>query len=54
LTAEQFTTYEHADVEIPYEKGTVTGFMTEEPSKRAKQVMEAVSYVEIDEPEVAI
>lgn len=43
LTAEQFTEYEHDDVEIPYEDGVSTGFMTKEPSKRAKQIIDEVS-----------
>lgn len=43
LTAEQFTEYEHDDVEIPYDEGVSTGFMTKEPSKRAEQIINEVS-----------
>lgn len=42
LTAEQFTEYEHDDVEIPYNEGIATGFMTDGPSERAQEIMDAV------------
>ena len=42
LTAEQFTEYERGSVEIPYDEGTATGFMTSEPSERAQEVISAI------------
>lgn len=53
LTYDQFVTYTHGDVEIPYDEGTATGFMTDDPSKRAQRVIDAVDY-EASEPEVAV
>lgn len=45
LTKEQFTEYQHGDVYIPYDKGTRTGFLTDEPSERAEEVIESINTI---------
>lgn len=42
LTKEQFTEYPHADIQIPYEESTPTGFLTKEPSKRTQRLLDRI------------
>lgn len=51
ITASQFTEYKHATVKIPYDKGTATGFMTEEPSQRAQSIL---ARVDTDKPKTGV
>jgi len=43
LTAEQFTEYKHDDITINYDKGTPTGFLTGDPSKRAQKLISSLN-----------
>jgi len=47
LTSEQFTKYEHTDIEIPYDSGKEVAFDTI-PSDNLKVVLESITGVDVD------
>lgn len=42
LTSEQFTEYQHCEVKIPYENGTVTHLKKPSPSKRTQKLLDKI------------